>query len=182
MADLIGPKTMYLGFCGLIDSQAVGRIAGAFNQAVNDAFDAVHLTFSSPGGNASDGVFLYHHIRSLPVRTVIHNTGMVASVATTIYAAADHRTACDHSIFMIHPVQAQANGAHASLRSTMDMMEAEEARIDKILQERTAIPEKILSDRRSVDVFFSANKALEYGLVHEIAAFTLPAGNQIFHL
>lgn len=48
MADLIGPKTLYLGFCGVIDSSSVGKIAGAFNQAVNDVFDAVHLTFSSP--------------------------------------------------------------------------------------------------------------------------------------
>lgn len=182
MANLLGPKTLYLGFCGVIDSASVGRVAGAFNQAVNDAFDAVHLTFSSPGGNASDGVFLYHHILSLPIHTTIHNTGMVASVATTIYAAADHRTACEHSIFMIHPVQGSANGAHAIMRSTMDMIEAEEARIDRILQERTTIPEKVLADRRSVDVFFTAQKALEYGLVHDLTTFTLPPGNQVFHL
>lgn len=182
MADLIGPKTLYLGFCGVIDSVSVGKIAGAFNQAVNDTFDAVHLTFSSPGGNASDGVFLYNHILSLPIHTIIHNTGMVASVATTIYVAADKRTACEHSIFMIHPVQAQANGAHATMRSTMDMILAEEERIDRILQERTAIPEQILADRKAVEVFFTAHKALEYGLVNQIAAFTLPPGNQIFHL
>ena len=57
MPDLIGDKTLYVGFCGLIDSVGVGKIAGAFNQAVNDQFDAVHLTFTSPGGAASDGVF-----------------------------------------------------------------------------------------------------------------------------
>jgi ClpP class serine protease len=60
------PKTLYLGFCGLINADSVRKIAGAFNQAVNDGFAAVHLTLSSPGGVASDGVFLYHHIRSLP--------------------------------------------------------------------------------------------------------------------
>ena len=182
MPDLIGTKTMYLGFCGLIDSAGVGKIAGAFNQAVNDQFDAVHLTFTSHGGAASEGVFLYYHIRGLPIQTVIHNSGMVASVATTIYAAADHRTACKDAIFQIHPVQVQANGAHASVRSTLDMALAEEARIDGILSERTAIPEEVLSERRSGDIFFTADKALEYGLVHEIGPFTLPAGNQIFHL
>ena len=182
MADLIGPKTLYLGFCGMIDSDAVGKIAGAFNQAVNDMFDTVHLTFTSPGRNASDGVFLYHHIRALPLETVMHNSGMVASVATTIYAAADRRTACDHSIFMIHPIQASANGAHATMRSTMDMIEFEENRIDEILKERTAIPEKVLSDRSNGDVFFTTKKALEYGLAHDVATFTLPPGNKIFHL
>lgn len=182
MPDLIGDKTLYVGFCGLIDSVGVGKIAGAFNQAVNDQFDAVHLTFTSPGGAASDGVFLYHHIRSLPLQTTIHNTGMVASVATTIFAAANRRTACQNSIFMIHPVQTQANGAHSSLRSSLDMALAEEQRIDQILSERTAIPQDILAQRRNVDIFFASDKALEYGLVHEITAFTLPPGNKIFHL
>ena len=182
MPDLIGTKTLYLGFCGIIDAAGVGRIAAAFNQAVNDQFDCVHLTFSSPGGAAADGVFLYNHIRSLPIRTVIHNSGTVASVATTIYAAADFRTACDASIFMIHPVQAQANGAHHSLQSVLDSALAEEDRIDAILKERSAIPQDVLERRRSVDVFFTAKNALEYGLVHEIGDFTLPAGNKVFHL
>lgn len=175
-------RTLYLGFCGVIDATGVGKIAGAFNQAVNDLYDEVHLTFSSPGGVAADGVFLYHHIRSLPIRTVIHNTGMVASVATTIFAAGDVRRACEHSIFMIHPVQTQANGAHTSIQSTLDMALAEEARIDQILSERTNIPQDVLSQRRSVDIIFAADKAHEYGLVHEIGAFALPPGNKVFHL
>jgi ATP-dependent protease ClpP protease subunit len=182
MADLAGKKTLYIGFCGMIDSASVAKIAGAFNQAVNDQFDAVHMTFTSPGGNASDGVFLYYHIRSLTLETIIHNSGMVASVATTIYAAADRRTACKDAIFQIHPVQVQAAGGHSSVRSTLDMALAEEARIDGILKERTAIPEEVLSNRRSLDIFFTADKALEYGLVHDIGAFALPAGNKVFHL
>lgn len=182
MPDVADEKIMYLGFCGIIDAVSVGKIAGAFNQAVNDRFDTVHLTFTSPGGGASDGVFLYNHIRSLPIRTIIHNAGLVASVATTIYAAADHRTSCKHSIFMIHPVQTQANGAHASLKSSLDMAIAEEDRIDAILNERCSIPENVLSDRRSIDIFFASDKALEYGLVHEVCDFTLPPGNQVFHL
>lgn len=182
MPDLAGTKTLYLGFCGIIDSGGVGKIAGAFNQAVNDQFDCVHLTFSSPGGAASDGVFLYNHIRSLPIHTIIHNSGTIASVATTIYAAADHRSACASSVFMIHPVQAQANGAHYSLRSVLDSALAEEDRIDAILKERAAIPQDVLDMRRSIEVFFTADKALNYGLVHEIGDFTLPAGNKVFHL
>lgn len=176
------PTTLFLGFCGIIDSSSVGRIAAAFNQAVNDGLGAVHLTFSSPGGDASAGVYLYHHIRSLQLHTTIHNMGMVASVATTIYAAANYRTAEQGSIFMIHPVHASANGAHATMMSTMDMILAEESRIDAILRERAFIPEHILANRRHVDVFFTAQQALDYSLVHDISSFTLPPGNQIFHL
>jgi ATP-dependent protease ClpP protease subunit len=180
--DLIGSKTLYLGFCGAIDSAAVTKIAATFNQAVNDQFDAVHLSFSSHGGEASHGVFLHYHIRSLPIHTTIHNQGMIASVATTIYAAADRRTACADSIFQIHPVAMQANGYHASLKSAMDLAEAEEARIDAILADRTAIPQDVMRQRRSSDIFFTADKALEFGLVHDLCTFTLPAGNKVFQI
>ena len=182
MPDLIGEKTLYLGFCGAIDSDAVSKIAGTFNQAVNDQYDAIHMTLSSPGGAASDGVYLYYHIKSLPIRVTMHNQGMIASVATTIYAAADKRTACADSIFMIHPVSMQANGYHASLKSAMDLTEIEEARIDAILAERAEIPDDVLQARRSRDIFFSAEKALEYGLVTDLGEFILPPGNQVFHL
>lgn len=182
MPDLVGGKTLYLGFCGAIDADAVSKIAGTFNQAVNDQFDAIHMTLSSPGGAASDGVYLYYHIRSLPIRVTMHNQGMIASVATTIFAAADERTACPDSIFMIHPVSMQANGYHASLKSAMDLTEIEEARIDAILAERAKVPDDILRERRNRDIFFSAEKALEYGLVTQLGVFTLPPGNQIFHL
>lgn len=68
------------------------------------------------------------------------------------------------------------------MRSTMDMILAEEARIDRILQERTAIPEQVLADRKNGDVFFTAHKALEFGLVHDLTTFALPTGNKVFHL
>lgn len=184
MPDLVGPKTLYVGYCGPIDTAGVGRIASVLNEAVNKQFDCVHMTFTSPGGFVSDGIYLYHHIRSLPLDITIHNMGMVASIATSIYAAANRRVACANSMFMIHPVHTQPNGAlaHSALRSTLESAIADEERIDAILKERAAIPDDVLTRRRSVDIFFPAEKALEYGLVHEISDFILPAGNQIFHI
>jgi len=182
MPDLVGPKTLYMGYCGPIDTPGVGRIASAFNEAVNQQFDAVHMTFTSNGGFVSDGIYLYNHIRSLPLAVTIHNSGMVASIAASIFVAAERRTACSNAMFMIHPVHTQANGAHAALRSTLESAIADEERIDAILKERAAIPDDVLDQRRSVDLFFAAQKALEYGLIHEVTDFTLPAGNQIFNI
>jgi len=184
MPDLVGPKTLYLGFCGPIDTAGVARIASTLNEAVNKQFDAVHMTFTSNGGFVSDGIYLYNHIRSLPLHITIHNMGMVASIATSIYAAAERRTACANAMFMIHPVHTNPNGAlaHAALRSTLESAIADEERIDAILKDRATIPDDILTQRRSVDLFFAAEKAREYGLVHDIADFILPPGNQIFHI
>jgi hypothetical protein len=58
MPDLAGKKLAYFGFTGVIEPQGVGRIAAAFNSAVNNGFDEIHLTFSSIGGYVADGIFL----------------------------------------------------------------------------------------------------------------------------
>jgi hypothetical protein len=47
MPDLAGQKIAYLGYCGLIDSAGVTRIAQAINAAVNQQYDRVYLCFTS---------------------------------------------------------------------------------------------------------------------------------------
>ena len=184
MPDLAGPKVAYIGYCGLIDSSGVTRLAGALNTAVNNQFDCVYLCFSSNGGYVGDGIFLYHHIRSLPLQVTIHNTGTVASIATTLFVAGHRRLCAPHSIFMMHPVAVGGSGAMASapLQAALDSALRDEERTENILRERTRIPEDILSARRSRDVYVSAQDALSYGLVDEVTEFTLPAGNQIFQV
>jgi ATP-dependent Clp protease, protease subunit len=182
--DLAGPKVAYLGYCGLIDSAGVTRIAGAINTAVNSQFDCAYLCLSSNGGYVGDGIFLYHHIRSLPIRITIHNTGTVASIAATLFVAGHRRLCAPHSIFMMHPIAVGGGSAMASapLQAALDSALRDEERTENILRERTRIPEDILSARRNRDVFLSAQDALGYGLVDEISEFTLPAGNQIFQV
>jgi ATP-dependent Clp protease protease subunit len=185
MPDLAGAKVAYIGYCGLVDSAGVTRIAGAINAAVNNQFDSVYLCFSSNGGYIGDGIFLYNHIRCLPIHITMHNTGTVASIATTLFVAGHRRLCAPHSIFMMHPVAVSGAGtsmASAPLQAALDLALRDEERTENILRERTRIPEDILTARRTRDVYLSAQNALDCGLVDEIAEFTLPAGNQIFQV
>lgn len=184
MPDLAGQKTLFLGFCGMIDADGVTRIAAALNGAVNEQFDCVYLCFSSLGGYVGDGIYLYHHIKGLPLNIVIHNTGTAASIATTIFVAAQHRVCSSNSVFMIHPVAAPAGGNMAAepLQAALDAALADEARLENILRERTSIAEDILARRRTTDVYLTAQQVLEHGLAHEIGEFALPPGNKIFHI
>ena len=184
MPDLAGPKIAYLGYCGLIDAAGVTRIAKMINSAVNEQYDSVHLCFSSLGGYVGDGIFLYHHLRALPIPVVMHNTGTVASIAATLFVAGARRVASPHAIFMMHPVAVPAAGAMASgvLQATLDAAQRDEARTEGILRERAALPDEVLVARRTRDVYITAQEALAYGLVHEITDFVLPNGNQIFQI
>jgi ATP-dependent Clp protease protease subunit len=185
MADLAGKKIAYLGYCGSIDSAGVTRIAQNLNGAVNQQFDSVYLCLSSLGGYVGDGVFLFNHIRSLPIPVTIHNMGTVASIATTLFVAGEPRYCSQRAIFMMHPVamgvQSQAL-ASAPLLAALEAARADEERTEAILRERTKIPDDILTARRQGDVFMTAQQAFDYGLVHEVREFSLPAGNQIFQI
>jgi ATP-dependent Clp protease protease subunit len=184
MADLTGRKVAYYGYTGAIDSTGASRIAAALNTANNDNVDEVHLCFSSYGGYVSDGIYLYNHIRGLPVRVVTHNTGSVTSIAVAVFVAASERFCSPHGMFMIHPTVMSSKESMSAqrLQSSLDSALADDRRTENILRERAAIPEEILTARRYKDVYITPKEAVIYGLVHAVKEFELPKGHQIVQI
>lgn len=128
----------------MIEPGGVGRLAGALNAAANDGAAEVHLEFSSNGGYVAAGVYLYNHIRALPLRVVIYNTGSVSSIAVAVLAA-EERYCSRHAMFMIHPTtMGSAEMSARRLQSTLDAALADDDRTDDILRERSFIPEDVL--------------------------------------
>ena len=93
----------YFGYAGGIDSAGVTRIAAALNAAVNDGAEEAHISLSSMGGYVADGIYLYNHMRGLPVKVVAYNAGSVSSIAVAVFLAAEERYCSSHAMFMIHP-------------------------------------------------------------------------------
>jgi ATP-dependent Clp protease, protease subunit len=184
MPDLAGVKVSYLGFTGGIDSAGVTRIAAALNNAVNNGFDEVHLCFSSLGGFVADGIYLYNHMRSLPVKVVAHNVGSVSSIAVAVFVAAQERYCSSHSMFMIHPtvIPSQEGMSAERLQSALDAALADDARTENILRERAGIPDRLLTERRTRDVHINPKQAAEYGIVHGVREFVLPRRHQIIQV
>jgi ATP-dependent protease ClpP protease subunit len=184
MPDLAGVKVAYLGFTGGVDSTGVTRIAAALNNAVNNGFDEVQLCFSSLGGYVADGIYLYNHMRSLPVRVVAHNAGSVSSIAVAVFLAAEERYCSSHAMFMIHPTvipSSEGMGAER-LQSALDAALADDTRTENILRERARIPEALLTQRRTRDIHINPKQAAEYGIVHGVREFVLPRGHQIIQV
>lgn len=185
MPDLNGdPLRRFYGFSGMIDDNGVTRLATAFNLAVNEGFEEVHLCISSLGGYVHSGIYLYNHIRALPLRVVMYNVGSVASIAVAIFAAADERYCSEHGVFMIHPtaVNPQAGMTATLLQSSLNSALADDLRTENILRERANIPENVLADRKAKDVYITPRDAAAYGLVNEVREFSLPDGHQIFQV
>jgi ATP-dependent Clp protease, protease subunit len=184
MAELNGRRIAYYGYTGAIDSSGASRVAAALNAAVRERCDEVQLCISSYGGYVSDGMFLYNHIRGLPLRVVAHNTGSVTSIAVAVFLAAEERYCSSLGMFMIHPtVMSSKEGMSAQrLQSSLDSALADDRRTENILRERAAIPEEILTARRFKDVYITPHEAVIYGLVHAVKEFTLPEGEEIVQI
>lgn len=172
-------KIAYFGFTGTIESGSVTRISAALNHALNNNYDSVYLAFSSLGGYVADGVYLYNHIRALPIPVTIHATGNIASVAVAIYAGAARRLCSKHVLFMIHPTSVPGSTEGMSWERLQQLMRsalAEEDRTEGILRDRCSIPDDTLTARRFSEVHFSAEDAVKFGVAHAIEEFTLPSG------
>jgi len=177
-------EAAYFGYTGPIEPGGAGRLAGALNAAVNNGVKIVYLAFSSTGGYVADGIYLYNHIRALPLHLVIYNTGSVSSIAVSVFLAADERYCSAHSMFMIHPTtMGQSEGMSARrLQSTLDAALADDDRTDNILRERSRLPEGVLVSRRHSEVHISPMQAVDYGLVDAVREFSLPKGQQIVQI
>lgn len=168
----------------MIEPNSATRIAAAFNQAVIDGFGEVYLCLSSTGGLVADGVYLYNHIRSLPLDVTVHNMGTVASIATAVYVAGGKRFCSRHGVFMLHPtaMPEQGNMQAETLQSLLSAALAEDQRTENILRERTSIPDVTLNERRFKEVYITPQEAVEFRLCDAVCDFSLPRGNEIFQV
>ena len=142
-------KTAYYSFDGEIDAASANRIAGALIACANTGFDECYLCLSSPGGTVANGTFLHNFIRGLPIPVIMHNIGQVSSVAVTVFLAADERYCSSRSIFMIHPVISPVADTMSAFQQQGRQYTtvANDQLTEKILRERAAIPDELLSER-----------------------------------
>lgn len=178
------PGVFYCGFSGPIDPSSAQRIAAAFNHALNQGFSEVYLCLSSNGGTVADGLYLHNHIRGLPIRTTIHNTGIIASIAATIYVAADNRVCSKYAAFLLHPtsVPTTTNMAAEPLHEALTAAVSLDESTDNILRDRVAIPQDVLERRRYGEVFITPENAIKFGIAHLIDEVSFPDGIQVSQL
>ena len=120
--------------------------------------------------------------QSLPDGPVARIVAM-GEIAATMFTAGKRRYCAPTAIFMMHPISVDANGTGSSpLRAALEAALADEARTEAILRQRTRIPESVLAQRRSSDVYITPEQALGYGLIDEVRDFTLPPGEKLFQM
>ena len=133
----------------------------------------VEIVLNSPGGSVLDGLALVDYLtlmqsRGHKIRIVA--TGMAASMAGVLLQVADERVITKHGYFGMHEVSSYVGMANTSqaedhLKFTKEL----QSRLVDILCAKSSLSKpKLTTMWKRKDIWVSADRALDMGLVDEI--------------
>lgn len=175
---------MYATLSGRVDDEMVYRLLDRGASAVTDGIRRLHMLVQSSGGVIGDGIALYNYLRNLPLEIIAYNGGMVQSIAVIAFLAAKKRKASKTATFMIHKATFNAGMPSTSLQlsTVAHSLMVDDGRIENILKEYLSMPEEKWHVHRFSDLFLTAEEALDFGLIDEIADFAPPVGAMLVNI
>lgn len=101
-----------------------------------------------------------------PIKTV--NLGMAASAAALIFLAGSTRLMMPSSTVVIHEGSTEVAGDASKVMDAMKNYDQEINKMKAFILSRSAIPPKVMKQRRKDDWYIDAKTCLEYGVCHKI--------------
>lgn len=169
---------------GDVNDSMVRRVFDASAQMAQEGVQVAHLLLHSHGGYISDGLCLYNVLSASPVRFVMYNAGVVASIAVTLFLAGQQRYASETARFMIHKSHASPNAGIGAdeLAVVVEGLRADDYRTESVLRKFLRLtPEQLLVHART-DLHLTARDALAAGLIDEIRDFSPRPGARLINI
>ena len=128
----------------------------------------IKLHINSYGGSVFAGLAAVDYIRNskVPVHTIID--GCAASAATLMSCVGAHRQMHRNACILVHQLSGAMWGKFQEMQDDMQNSEMLMEKIKNIYKEYTKIPKKELDNILKHDLWWEAEKCLQYGLVDEI--------------
>jgi ATP-dependent protease ClpP protease subunit len=153
----------------LVKALQTVAVANLQNAALHDQEPSpIHLHIHSPGGSMFAGFAAVDAILECQVPVHTHIDGMAASAATFLSMAGHHRTIGRHGYILIHQLSNVMWGKYEELKDDMTNSTVLMNRMKSFYKERGRVPKGKLDEILKHDLWWDAEKALEYGLVDEI--------------
>ena len=153
-----------------LNKAIVNLDVGMQNRAV--ALDAdpgrIFLHINSYGGSVFAGLSTVDYIINSKTPVVSTIDGCAASAATLMSVSASHRRMNKHAYMLIHQLSSGLWGKYEELKDDMENCDNFMKVIREIYEEHTKIPKKELDKILKHDLWWDAEKCLQYGLIDEI--------------
>ena len=129
----------------------------------------IYLYIHSNGGDAYAGLAMYDHIRLNTVPIVTVADGMVASAASFMLLAANHRLMHENSFVRIHQLSIVGfDGKYAEMVDEMQNTHCLMKKLEDMYVARTGMSLDHCRDLLRQEIDMDAERCLTEGLVHEI--------------
>jgi len=128
----------------------------------------IKLHIQSMGGELMPTFYVCDLIRKMDTPVHVYIDGYVASAAATIAVCGHKRYITKHSSMLIHQLKSSSSGKFAELKDEMSNLNMFMMNLEDIYLENTNINKEELEKLLFSEVWLSADKCLEYGLVDKI--------------
>ena len=150
---------------------------GIFNMNVSMASKSGPLGYNPPpimlhinsyGGSVFAGLSAVDYIKNskIPVHTIID--GCAASAATLMSCVAERRYMHKNACMLVHQLSGMMWGKFQEMQDDMQNSEMLMNKIKNIYKQHTKIPKREMDNILKHDIWWEAEKCLEYGLVDEL--------------
>lgn len=180
------PDLVYLTFTADINPPTVDVFIKACTELSGRGVKTLYILFSTMGGQVAQGIALYHVLRALPAKKVMHNVGAVNSIGNVVFLAGDERYASPDATFMFHGVGIDAQNVRLEERLLVEKLgqiRADQKKIGAIIKSRTRFPR----ERDIARLFLraatkDAKFAKEVGIINDVREVQIPAGAPVVPL
>jgi len=130
----------------------------------------IQIYINSPGGEIYSGLAIYDTIRQIRAPVATTAVGMTASFGTVILAAGRKgiRYALPNATIHLHQPLGGGSGQASDVMIQAKEMQRLKDKLLDVFVEATGQPREIIERDTDRDIYFTAEKALEYGLVDKV--------------
>ena len=169
-----------------IDPNATTALIDQVQALIDGGVATINLLISSPGGQVDSGVMAYNFLKGCPAEVITHNINSCDSIAGVIYAAGELRLSVPHGRFLLHGPSANfaanANYTETQLEERLTTLKNNIDNIAGVLAGATGKSESTIHQDMRQGLTLDPERAVEYGLVHEIREELYPAGARVLRV
>jgi ATP-dependent Clp protease protease subunit len=158
---------------GDVDEETIGVAIRGLYMLANISRAPIELFVTSCGGDVEDTFALHDVTRTIraPVHTVALGKCMSAAPLLVACGEPGHRWASEHTIFMVHDAKIEVPaGPPAYVEAWTEATKRQCESMNRLLAKYTKKPYRHWSrlDSKKGDQYFSAEEALEWGLIDNL--------------
>lgn len=157
-----------------ITNELCESVRAQIDEALANGVSKIQFRINSPGGSVTSGLALYDLISALgTVETEAYVYGICMSAATYMLVACDKAVATPSASIMIHPCAGGLYGTIKDIEADLEYFCSLQNRVLALYASKTGKTPEEIEDIWEPAKYFSAEEALEFGLIDEVGSALL---------